>query len=161
MLKRLSAYFCYWELMFPPCGTPNLLPAFIKYSVFGFAFQACVWQVFMCACVALRFQWPYSSSAWSLIQVEARDCVTFPPQVTERAEGPEGRERRRLTKWKKKKKTLSLADGGIPCLSPSDIFLIVAAELHINFSFLKSHTLPATGERRGGARINKHDDLLQ
>ena len=104
MLKRLSAYFCYWELMFPPCGTPNLLPAFIKYSVFGFAFQACVWQVFMCACVALRFQWPYSSSAWSLIQVEARDCVTFPPQVTERAEGPEGRERRRLTKWKKKKR---------------------------------------------------------
>ena len=71
------------------------------------------------------------------------------------------REREEEANKVKKKKTLSLADGGIPCLSPSDIFLIVAAELHINFSFLKSHTLPATGERRGGARINKHDDLLQ
>lgn len=83
--------------------------------------------------------------------------MTFPLQVTERAEGLEGKREEEGDKVKEEKKTLS--GGGIPCLSPSDIFLIVVAELDINFSFLKSQTLPATGERRGGARINKHNDL--
>lgn len=47
----------------------------------------------------------------------------------------------------------------IACLLPSDIFSIVAAELHINVKL--THYPPPTEERRGGARINKHDFFLQ
>lgn len=47
----------------------------------------------------------------------------------------------------------------IACLLPSNIFSIVAAELHTNIKL--THYPPPTEERRGGARINKHDFFLQ
>lgn len=144
--------------MFPHFWVTGHLPAFVR-AVYLFwllcvcacarvLVRMCVRVRLMSVCVALKCQLPYSTSGSTLIQLDARDYITFSRQVTERA----WEERWRLTKWaKKKKRNYVWQVGAMAICFPSYIFSVVAAELPIDNRTLDSSKFG----------MNKHDGLLQ
>lgn len=106
-----SVYSRFGELTFTPNGSSTLLPPslylLLCVCVFFFSFCECVSQ-----CEVPRCQRP----GWSVIQVEAGDCMTRLLQVTQRVpEGEEGPTKISMSR-----------------LSRAEICPIVAAGLHIN-----------------------------
>ena len=95
MLKRLSAYSCNSVFTLPPIGATSHLLAFIKATVcLSLLLCLCVTDIrvyvrvclCVCVCVCLWIKDVSGLTRLNIIQVEARDCVTFSLQVTERAE---------------------------------------------------------------------------